>query len=50
MTIRQYDIPSIVNTHFHLTPFPSNSKAGFQVSGIYPFSGDIFQNEEFMEV
>jgi hypothetical protein len=24
-------------------------KAGFQFSGIYLFSGDIFQNEEFME-
>ena len=46
MTI--YDIPSIVNTSLHLAASPGHIKAGFQVSGIYPFNWDIFHDEEFM--
>jgi UTP-glucose-1-phosphate uridylyltransferase len=37
-----HDITSAVNTPFHLTPLPENTKKGFQVSGIYLFSREIF--------
>jgi hypothetical protein len=43
-----HNIPS-VNTPLHLNYFPANTKAGFQVSGLYLFSGNIFQNEEVMD-
>jgi hypothetical protein len=32
----------------HLAPSRGNIKAGFQVSGIYPFNKDIYHYEEFM--
>jgi hypothetical protein len=33
-TVTIYDNPAVVNTPFHLTPFPANTEADFQVSGI----------------
>jgi hypothetical protein len=43
-----YDIPGTVNSSLHLAPSPGNIKAGFQVSGIYPFNTDTSHDEEFM--
>lgn len=45
-TMTIYDIPGIVNTILHLAASPANIKAGFQVSGIYPYNQRIF--EDFM--
>jgi hypothetical protein len=42
-----YDIPGIVNSSLDLAASPG-IKAGFQVSGIYPFNRDIFHDEECM--
>lgn len=47
-TMTIYDIPGIVNSSLHLAVSPGNIKSGFQVSGIYPFNRDIFQDEDFM--
>jgi hypothetical protein len=43
-----YNISGIVKSSLHLTASPGNIKAGFQVSGIYPFNSDIFRDEEFV--
>ena len=46
-TLTIYDISGIVNLSLHLATSPGNIKAGFRVSGIYPFDRDIFHDEEF---
>ncbi|XP_074042558.1 uncharacterized protein [Leptinotarsa decemlineata] len=47
-TMTIYSIPNIVRTALPLEETPNNIRAGFQVSGIYPFNRDIFPDSEFM--
>lgn len=47
-TITICDIPGIVNSCLHVAASPANIKAGFQVSGIFPFNENIFEDHEFM--
>jgi hypothetical protein len=44
-TMTIYDIPSVVNTPFHLNPLPADTKTCFQVSEIHPFSGIFFRTK-----
>jgi hypothetical protein len=37
-----YDLPGIINTSLYLTATPANIKAGFKITGIYPYNGDVF--------
>ncbi|KAJ3666230.1 hypothetical protein Zmor_001683 [Zophobas morio] len=46
MTI--YDIPEIVNSCLPLAASPANIKAGFAVTGIFPYNAHVFQDEEYM--
>lgn len=47
-TMTIYDIPTIVRTTLPLAATTNDIKAGFQVSGIYPFNKDSFPDSEFM--
>lgn len=47
-TMTIYDVPGIINQTIHLAASPANIKAGFQVSGIFPYNKNIFPPEEFM--
>lgn len=47
-TMTIYDIPEIVNSCLPLAASPANIKAGFAVTGIFPYNAHVFQDEEYM--
>ena len=45
MTI--YDIPGIIKSVFPAATTPRNIQAGFEVTGVWPFNPEVFQDCDF---
>jgi hypothetical protein len=43
-----YELPGIVNMSLNSAATPANIKAGFVATGIFPYNGDVFPDEEFL--
>lgn len=43
-----YDIPTVLKDSFSLGVSPHNIQKGFNVTGIWPYNRDVFQDDEFL--